>query len=371
MTISRRSALLSLSVSPLAASLALSAQAQESAKVSTVASGTSEDGLPTQFWGDKQRLEWPGSSVERVMFENQGVQIVGNLFSPERASSHPAKHPAVIVLGPVAFVKEQSPLQYAARLVSEGYVVLVFDPRFHGESGGEPRRFESGAEKTSDLSAAVDFLVGRADVDAERVSLLGICQGVNWVVEAALSDPRVKSIALVAGHYLMPEVAEMYLGSPANVEARIARSREAEIRYRDTGNADYIHIVSPSLDKPDANALLRAPHIQMFYIRWADRNPDLAHRGLWENRIAAMSEHLIWGHRIDLALQQVQTPLLMIHSQNAASGAELPQRLFDTVPTERKKLVWMGEQSQLQFYEDPITISATVSHLAQFLSATV
>jgi len=364
MTISRRNALLTLSVSPLAASLTLSAQAQESAGVPLAASGAAEDGLPTQVWAAEQRLKWPGFAVERVTFESQGVQVVGNLFVPEGKSGLPA----VVVLGPVGFVKEQSPLQYASRLVREGYVTLIFDPRFHGESGGEPRRFESGAEKTSDLSAAIDFLAARPEVDAQRISLLGICQAVNWVVEAALVDPRVKSVALVAGHYLTPELAEMYLGGPANVEARMAKSKAAEIRFRETGNADYIHIVSPSLDQPDPDALLRAPHIQMFYIRWADRNPDLAHRGLWENRLTAMSEHLIWGHRVDLALPGVQTPTLMIHAQNAASGPELPQLLFDTIPAARKKFVSLGEQSQLQFYEDPITIDQAIPHIAEFFA---
>jgi len=80
-----------------------------------------------------------------------------------------------------------------------------------------------------------------------------------------------------------------------------------------------------------------------------------------------MSEHLIWGHRVDLALPQVQTPTLMIHAQNAASGPELPQRLFDTIPAGWKKFVSLGDQSQLQFYEDPITIDAAVAQIAPFL----
>ena len=42
----------------------------------------------------------------------------------------------------------------------------------------------------------------------------------------------------------------------------------AEDKYKATGLLDYIPVVSPSLTQPDPNALLTAPPIQMFYIRW-------------------------------------------------------------------------------------------------------
>jgi pimeloyl-ACP methyl ester carboxylesterase len=318
----------------------------------------------TQPWLGGSRLQMAGYAVERVTFPSQHVPVVGNLFLP----SGEERKPAIVVIGPVGFVKEQAPLQYASRLVHEGYVTLIFDPRFHGESGGEPRRFESGAEKVKDLSAAVDFLAQRPDVDPARIHVLGVCQGVNWTIEAAILDSRIRAISVVAGHYLTPEVATMYLGTRANVEARFAKSQASEARYRDSGQVDYINIVSPSLAQPDPNALLTAPPIQMFYIRWADRSPFLAHRGLWENRLTAMSEHLIWGHRIDHAVPKLRTPTLMIHADRAASGIEIPRKLFTAMPAEKKELVWLGGQGQLQFYEDPLTIEQAVPHIARFFA---
>lgn len=321
--------------------------------------------LPTQPWGADDRLATAAGVVERVTFSSQGVPVVGNLFLPTGA----ARRPAVVVIGPVGFVKEQAPLQYALRLQREGYVVLIFDPRFHGESGGEPRRFESGAEKVKDIGAALDYLAGRPEADAARLHVLGVCQGANWAIEAAVAEPRIAGIALVAGHYLTPEVALMYLGGQAEVDARLARSRAAEAKFAATGAVDYINIVSPSLERPDPGALLTAPPIQMFYIRWADRSPFLAHRGRWENRLAAMSEHRIWGHRIDEAAAKLATPVLMIHADRAASGGEVPRRLFAAMPAKRKELVWLGPQGQLQFYEDPLTIEQATPPIARFFAA--
>lgn len=328
--------------------------------------GAAAGPFATQPWGAENRLAGPGFAVERVAFRSGDAELIGNLFVPDG----PGRKAAVAILGPVAFVKEQAPLQYALRLVREGFAALIFDPTGHGESEGEPRRDESGTKKVADLRAALGFLASRADIDPDRLHLLGVCQGVNWTIETALVEPRARSIALVAGHYLTPEVAVMYLGSPQAVEARIAKGLAAAERFRATGAVDYIRIVSPSLAEPDPAALLTAPPIHMFYIRWADRSPFLAHRGLWENRITAMSEAAIWGHRIDRAMPRLTTPTLMVHADRAASGGPIPRALFAAMPAARKELVWLGGQGQLMFYEDPITIDMAAAPVARFFKAT-
>jgi fermentation-respiration switch protein FrsA (DUF1100 family) len=47
------------------------------------------------------------------------------------------------------------------RLAQLGYAALVVDPRYRGESGGEPRCYENPAAKVEDLRAAVSFLSDR------------------------------------------------------------------------------------------------------------------------------------------------------------------------------------------------------------------
>jgi len=323
---------------------------------------TQDGPFETQPWGPHGRLETPRYSVERVVYRSAGTEVVGNLFVPGISG----RNPAVVVIGPVGFVKEQSPIQYASRLVRDGYVTLIFDPRYHGESGGEPRRHESGAAKVEDLCASVDFLVSRDDVDPERIFILAICQGVNWAIEAATLDSRVKALAMVAGHYLTPEVTEMYVGDTA--EARIGRSREAEARFKTTGEVSYIPIVSAQPTPPDPTALLTAPPVRQFYIRWADRGPFWNFHGLWENRITAMSEAAIWSYDVRAAMARLTTPTLMVHADRAASGPQIPRDLFGIIPAADKELVWLGSQNQLQFYEDPITIDQVAPHVARFFS---
>lgn len=312
----------------------------------------------TQPWQADGRFVSDAYTMERVEFSSQGTPVVGNVFTPNRAG----RKPAIVFMGPVAFVKEQAPMQYATRLAKEGFVSLVFDPRYHGESGGQPRRLESRAAKVQDLRAAIDYILSRPDVDADRIYLVGICQGANWAMEASTLDARIKGLAVVAGHYLVPETAKLYIGSPEKVEARLSAARAAKNTFDQTGEVEYIPIVSAT----DSNALLTAPVIRQFYERWADRGAFWNFHGLWENRIARMSELDIWGHQVDAIAQQLKTPTLMVHADRAASGPALPRKLFEQMPAHNKKLVWLGGQNQMQFYEDPVTIDFVVPHIRDF-----
>jgi predicted alpha/beta-fold hydrolase len=123
----------------------------------------------TQSWGNQSRMDAGSYFIERVTLPSQGLTIVANALVPKAAG----KKPAVIVIGPVAYVKEQSPMQYATRLVRENFITIAFDPRFHGESEGMPRRFESKTAKVQDLKAVLDYLEKRPDVDASKLYVLG------------------------------------------------------------------------------------------------------------------------------------------------------------------------------------------------------
>lgn len=349
-----------------AAPLASTPVAQSAANPSTPAHLTQGAGaFQTQVWDAQQRIDAGSYQVERVRFVVEGSEVVGNLYLPKTAqggSSTPRA--AVVVIGPVAFVKEQAPMQYASRLAQQGVVTLVFDPRFHGESQGEPRRNESGLAKVQDLRAAATYLSQRPEVDPSRVHALGVCQGVNWSVDAVNQEPLLKSVALVAGHYLTPHTAALYLGGIDAARERVTKAFIARTAFEKEGRVDYIPIVSLT----DKNALLTARPIHDFYYRWADRGPFAAHTGLWENRITQMSELGIWGHDITPSLQALRKPVMMIHSERAASGADIPRRLFELIGSERKTQVWLPGRNQIQFYQDPTTIDAAVAQLAPFFS---
>ena len=63
-------------------------------------------------------------------------------------------------------------LGIAAELIDNGYNVLMFDMRGHGESEGE--RLSAGYHERKDLLGAIDFVKGRG---FERIGVLGFSMG--------------------------------------------------------------------------------------------------------------------------------------------------------------------------------------------------
>ncbi len=300
-------------------------------------------------------------TTEKVTFTSNKTTIKGLLFVPENQNK---TLPAFTVLGPVAFVKEQSPMQYATRLAKEGFVVLIYDPRFHGESDGQPRRFESGKAKVEDIIASINYLETRKEVDKNKINMLGICQGANWAIKATNQDRRIKSLTIVAGHYLTRETADMYNGGAEQTNVRIEKAKIAKEKYEKNGEVDYIKIVK---EKEDDTALLTAKPIAEWYLPWANHQPYFSFRGLWENRITQMSELELWITNIAEDMKNLQTSTLVVHSDKAATGAEIPKKLFELIPSKNKKMVWLGSQIQFQFYEESVTIDNAINEIIKFL----
>ncbi|HEX5114429.1 MAG TPA: alpha/beta fold hydrolase [Pseudonocardiaceae bacterium] len=133
----------------------------------------------------------------RVEFAGDGIDLVGHLRVPDRPG------PAVVLTGPFTGVKEQVVGRYAELLTAAGFVTLAFDHRGFGESGGR-RGHEDSQGKLADLRAAVDLLAARAEVDPDRIGVVGICLGGGYAVRAAAADPRLAAVVGIAGGYNSP-----------------------------------------------------------------------------------------------------------------------------------------------------------------------
>ncbi|WP_102124730.1 alpha/beta hydrolase [Deinococcus planocerae] len=87
-------------------------------------------------------------------------------------------------------------LLHAAALHREGYGVLLFDLRAHGESGG--RVSGLGLHEERDVLAALEHVRTRPDVDPGRVALLGHSMGGAAVLRAAARTPHARAVVSVA-----------------------------------------------------------------------------------------------------------------------------------------------------------------------------
>jgi uncharacterized protein len=89
----------------------------------------------------------------RIILQNKGNLVAGGLFRPP-GFEQGTKYPAIVVTHPFGAVKEQALAAYAELLAAQGFITLVFDASYQGESGGEPH--------VSELPAVIPHVVGRA-----------------------------------------------------------------------------------------------------------------------------------------------------------------------------------------------------------------
>ena len=132
----------------------------------------------------KYPLNIPPSEY-RVAYEvvsftsDDGVALKGWLVKP----AHPGtKSPAIIICHGLGANKSDF-TELSASLSKRGYLVLQFDFRAHGESGGN--RTSLGYHEQKDIIAALHFLKTHPGIDPKRIGIYGFSLGGSSAILAA------------------------------------------------------------------------------------------------------------------------------------------------------------------------------------------
>jgi pimeloyl-ACP methyl ester carboxylesterase len=86
---------------------------------------------------------------------------------------------------------------YAEALNDAGASVLVFDHRYLGDSGGEPRQRIRVKEQSEDYRAAIAYARELDGIDPEKIVLWGYSFAGGTSVNVAASDPRIAGLILL------------------------------------------------------------------------------------------------------------------------------------------------------------------------------
>ena len=300
-----------------------------------------------------------GYNIETVRFQSSGETLAGLLFRPVRSDAAPG----IVVLGPFGFVKEQAPMQYATRLARDGYAVLIFDPRYGGESSGTPRRLESPSAKIIDTVAALDWLTAQTGVDRARLAALGVCQGASEMIAVAAADKRVKTLALVSGQYLYRENLQGFFGGGGpTLDDRIARGRAAKSRFAASGVVGYTPVVSPD----DKAAGLPWPPIHDWYQPWTTAKWGAPSR--WENRYATLSDAEVWTFDVDAHAAKVTIPTLLVHGEQSDGGVAAVRHVHAHLAAKDKRLIIVDGVFHTRFYDDPIVVDPAAAEVAAWFN---
>ncbi|MFD0688207.1 alpha/beta hydrolase [Actinomadura fibrosa] len=294
------------------------------------------------------------TSQKKISFPADEATLVGNLFLPDGADG---PLPGVVVAGTWTSVKEMMADRYAERLADRGLAALSFDFTGFGESGGEPRDFESPELKIRDLRHAVSYLAEHPAVDGDRIGALGVCAGAMYVSAEASEDERVRSLALVAPWLHDAEICAASYGGDEGVAARINASVQARARYDETGEVEYV----PAVDAADPRAAM--PMDIGFYL-----DPERGNVPAWPNRFAVMA----WEGWLTLDSSAIAAdltvPTLLVHSEEGAlpDGA----RRFYAALTGPKEFLWT-EGTQFDFYDQEPQVTIAADAASTHFSATL
>jgi uncharacterized protein len=139
---------------------------------------------------------------EQVHIPANGFNLIGTLSKPTGQAGK--RLPAVILVAGSGPVDRDETIagvpvfgQLANALADAGYLVLRYDKRGVGQSGG--RTETAGlAEYAEDLRAAIRFMGGRKAVDPRRLAVVGHSEGGAVGLVAAAKDRRVATLVLLA-----------------------------------------------------------------------------------------------------------------------------------------------------------------------------
>jgi pimeloyl-ACP methyl ester carboxylesterase len=140
--------------------------------------------------------------VHQVAYDNAGIGLEGTLTVPRT----PGPHPAVVLIPGAGEVDRDGSLfghhfylVLADDLTRRGFAVLRSDKRGLGRSGGD---FASATslDFVSDIQAGVALLRGRADIDADRIGLIGHSEGGLVGSIVAAKAPHIAFLVLMAGN---------------------------------------------------------------------------------------------------------------------------------------------------------------------------
>jgi dipeptidyl aminopeptidase/acylaminoacyl peptidase len=138
---------------------------------------------------ERDRARAKLSGLEEVTFSaRDGVRLRGWLVPPRNGG--------IVVMQHGLGGNRAQLLPVEEVLAQNGYGVLAYDARDHGDSDGDLMTW--GYTERNDVLGAIDYALGREGVDAQKVAVYGFSVGSAAAAIAAVEDPRPRALVLEA-----------------------------------------------------------------------------------------------------------------------------------------------------------------------------
>ena len=286
-------------------------------------------------------------NIQKVEFVNRfGIKLVGDLYIPKSIKKGD-KLPAIAISGPFGAVKEQASGLYAQTLAEKGFITLAFDPSYTGESSGTPRNIASPDINTEDFSAAVDFLSNNANVNPDKIGILGICGFGGFALNATQIDTRIKATVTSTMYDMTRVSAKGYndsIDENGRYDLKVALNNQRTIDYK---NGTY----AKAAGLPDKLTGSEPQFVKDYYGYYKTQ------RGFHKNSINSNGN---WNQTSTLSLinlpilaysNEIRTPVLMIHGENAHSRY-FSEDAFKKLKGDNKELLIIEGANHVDLYDN-------------------
>lgn len=278
-----------------------------------------------------------------VTFSSQGLNCAGWLYTPEDLGQG-ENRPAIVMAHGFSAVKEMYLSNFAEKFEQAGFVVLVFDYRYFGDSEGEPRGRLIPAEQHEDYKNAITWVSQRPEVDRDRIGVWGSSYSGGHVLHLAAFDRRIKAavaqVPLVNGwenaqRLMRPDIF-------AGFHGMLAQDREA--RYAGETSAG-VPVVAPE-GEPSA---LPTPESYEWFTTTAE---SLAPN--WRNEVSLESMESFLEYDPAGSIRLISpTPLLMVvGAEDTLTPTDMAIAAYERA-MEPKQLVVMEGGKHFDAYTEP------------------
>lgn len=194
---------------------------------------------------DVLRQDIAGANTRTEVYSNPGEQqalvpalgfnLASTLTMPAAAatSAPPTlKLPAVVLVGDQEATNRDAVgagapamAQLAGALASAGFMVIRYDNRGSGQSGGRPES-ASLADYADDARAVVKWVAARKDVDTKRIAMVGYGTGAWISLFAAAHDKKIAAVVTLAAS---SSTGDQFVLEQQRLQLAEARAAEPEL----------------------------------------------------------------------------------------------------------------------------------------------
>ena len=292
--------------------------------------------------------------MKSVQYKNRYYMMAWNLYLPEDFDEN-KKYPAIVIVHPGGWVKEQVSGLYAQRLSELWYIALAYDASHQWESGWEPRYLENPYERVNDVRVSVDYLCSLDYVDNDRIWCLGICAWWWYSVNATCSEHRIKAIATIS----WMDVWDAYRMSTPDVDAALKSAWEDRNRIYRWEEPHYINYIPNTKEEAEATWSVMIKEAYDYY-----RTPRAQHPNAKNILVEASVSYLLSFNAFEPIPYLLTQPILMI-AWSEAETKGYSEKGIEMAKSE-KELYLVEWATHVSLYDNKEHVDIAVNKLKEF-----